>query len=81
MATGFDRLVAKRRKPPPGYQHFFNEMRGGSGRQAPQQVLHDGAVSPAGTGPFRKSKDSQRLPTRTNPTPGSVRRRRNPQYN
>jgi hypothetical protein len=77
--SGFAKLVDKRRKP--GYDHFFNEMRSGSGRQAPQNVLHDGAVSPAGRGPFKQSKGSQGLPTHTKPTPGSVRRRRNPQYN
>jgi hypothetical protein len=71
------RAMARRRKPPPpGYRHAQNEMRSGAGYQRPQQVLHDGAVSPAGTGPFRRPRRG-----RTNPTPGSVLRRRNPTPN
>lgn len=73
--SGFSKLVDKRRKP--GYDHFFNEMRSGSGRQAPQNVLHDGSVNPRGSGPFKKSKRSRG----TRPTPGSSSRIHNPQYN
>jgi hypothetical protein len=81
VASGFERLVAKRRKPPPGYEHFFNEKRSGSGRQNPSinYGFHDGVPNPRGTGPFRKTKRSRGLPTNTRPTPGSASRIHNPQ--
>jgi hypothetical protein len=77
MALGRKLLAAtSRRKPPPGYRHAQNEMRSGSGYQPPQKVLHDGSMNPKGTGPFRRPRRG-----RTNPTPGSVLRRRNPTVN
>ena len=80
MASGFDRLV--KRRLPPGYQHFLNESRSGAYQaSSPPYFYHDGAVSPAGTGPFKRSKRSRGLPTNTRPTPGSAYRRNNPQYN
>jgi hypothetical protein len=73
MSSGFERLVAKRRKPPGGFQHWLNDRHA---FPAPQQVNHDGIFTPAGTGPFRTSN-----PRTTRPTPGSQYRRKRPQLN
>jgi len=66
----------KKRKPPPGYRHALNEVRAGAGYQPVPVVLHDGAVSPAGTGPFKRPRRG-----RTRPTPGSRSRRGRPTLN
>lgn len=74
MALGRKLAAAtSRRKPPPGYQHALNEIRSGAGYQWPQKVLHDGAMNPAGTGPFRRPRRG-----RTRPTPGARSRRGGP---
>jgi hypothetical protein len=67
-------VMARRRRPPqpPGLRHYLSERHS---VPAAQQVLHDGSVSPAGTGPFRRPRRG-----RTRPTPGSSYNR-NPSWN
>jgi hypothetical protein len=73
LAMAYARRRRKPPQPPPGVRHYLSDRHSGP---APQQVFHDGSVNPAGTGPFRRPRRG-----RTNPTPGSVLRRRNPQWN
>jgi hypothetical protein len=65
MDTLAHAYASKRRKPPqsPGLRHYLSERHS---VPAADQVLHDGSVSPAGTGPFRRPRRG-----RTPPTPGS----------
>lgn len=78
MATsGFERLVQKRHKLPPGYQHYWNERRQGSSPAKTGPPLPDDSVprwrssTPIQQAPYKPGQTArtQRLKRRTRPNP------------
>lgn len=82
MASGFDRLVAKRRRPPRDFiPGIGGPYYGYSGMDDSTKSFHSSVHRQQA--PFKpgQTRRTQQLKRRTYPTPGSSYRRHNPRMN